>query len=289
MPPKKALTTAAKPTKQADESLAAAKTTDRSAARKPGTVKRATTKKTVASVIERSTSPEPVEPKPTVRNKRKPPNDTEQPLTNGNKRRKASNESDSGDPVTKRAADRAGPTTAVKRPKATKPAVILNRAPTQRLRIYVFGEGAQGELGLGSEKGQTEVKRPRFNPHLAPSSVGVVQVAVGGMHTAALTHDNKIRTWGVNDQGALGRDTTWDGGLRDMDDNKSDSDSDTASEIAVNPHESTPEEMDMSAFPNGTIITQLAASDSATFALTAEGFVYGWGTFRVIQMKSHSL
>jgi regulator of chromosome condensation len=37
----------------------------------------------------------------------------------------------------------------------------------------------------------------------------------------------------------------------------------------------------MSVFPEGTVFTQLAAGDSMTFALTDEGLVYGWGTFRV--------
>lgn len=37
------------------------------------------------------------------------------------------------------------------------------------------------------------------------------------MLTVALTADNKIITWGVNDNCALGRDTTWDEKLRDMD------------------------------------------------------------------------
>ena len=101
------------------------------------------------------------------------------------------------------------------------------------------------------------------------------------MHTAALTHDNKILTWGVNDQGALGRDTNWDGGLRDMDDaNASDSDSDSGSETAINPKESTPGEVDVSALPDGIVFTQVVCTDSATFALTTTGDVYGWGTFR---------
>ena len=170
---------------------------------------------------------------------------------------------------------------AAKKPKAVRAKVILNEAPTDILNVYVFGEGGSGELGLGSAKGQTEVKRPRLNPNLNADKVGVVQVAVGGMHSAVLTHDNKILTWGVNDQCALGRDTKWDGGLVDIDDNTSDSDSDAGSDTGVNPLESTPAEMDMSDVAAGTVFTQLVASDSATFALTDEGLVYGCGTFRV--------
>lgn len=163
---------------------------------------------------------------------------------------------------------------------APKPKVVINTAPTTRLNVYVCGEGSSGELGLGAEKNAVDVKRPRLNPHLPADRVGVVQVAVGGMHCVALTHDNKILTWGVNDQGALGRDTNWDGGYKDIDDNKSDSDSDD-DDPALNPRESTPTAIPSEAFPENTVFVQVAAGDSSSFALTDDGLVYGWGTFRV--------
>ena len=147
--------------------------------------------------------------------------------------------------------------------------------------MYVFGTGDNGELGLGSEKGQIIVKRPRLNPLLAADTVGVVHMVIGGSHCAALTHDNQILTWGVNDEGALGRDVTWEAPTRDIDEEKSDGDSDDDSETGINPREATPTAIDMSAFPERTVFTQLAAGDSMTFALTDEGLVYGWGTFRV--------
>ena len=83
----------------------------------------------------------------------------------------------------------------------------------------------------------------------------------------------------MNDQGALGRDTNWDGGLRDADaeDDSDDDDDDTG----VNPKESTPAEIDTSDVAPDTKFVQVVASDSASFALTEDGRVYGWGTFRV--------
>jgi len=170
---------------------------------------------------------------------------------------------------------------AAKRQKIAKPARVyktINTPPTQVMDIFVFGEGSSGELGLGhllyDGKKPIDVKRPRLNHNLQ----GVVQVACGGMHVAVLTKENKIFTWGVNDQGTLGRDTTWDGGLRDVDAEASDSEDDE--DTGLNPRESTPAEIDTSAIPEGTIWAQVVASDSATFALTTTGFVYGWGTFR---------
>ncbi|KAK3046677.1 hypothetical protein LTS18_013320, partial [Coniosporium uncinatum] len=150
-----------------------------------------------------------------------------------------------------------------------------------RLNVFVFGEGSAGELGLGTAKNAIDVKRPRLNPLLPSDSVGIVDIAAGGMHCIALTHDNKILTWGVNDQGALGRGTEWEGGLRDVDDEKEDSDSDDEdADSGLNPRESTPTAISMEHFPEGTVFTKVVAGDSNSFAITDEGKVYGWGTFR---------
>lgn len=167
----------------------------------------------------------------------------------------------------------------VTQPRAPKPKVVINEGPKTRLNVFVCGEGSSGELGLGAAKNVIDVKRPRLNQLLAADKVGVVQIAVGGMHCVALTHDNKIFTWGVNDQGALGRDTTWEGGYKDIEDN-SDSDSDD-DDSGLNPIESTPTAIPDGAFPEGTTFVEVAAADSSSFAVTDDGQVFGWGTFRV--------
>lgn len=68
--------------------------------------------------------------------------------------------------------------------------------------IFIFGDGDCGQLGFGEDV--TERLRP------APLDVDgkrFVQVVCGGMHTAALSKDGSVYTWGVNDEGALGRPT----------------------------------------------------------------------------------
>lgn len=159
----------------------------------------------------------------------------------------------------------------------------INTAPTTPLDVFVFGEGSAGELGLGAKvvdkKRPIDVKRPRKNPLLSAPEVGVVQLACGGMHGLALTKDNKILSWGVNDQGALGRSTKWTGGLRDVD--AAESESEDEDDTGLNPLESTPAEIDMSGVAPGTKFVQVAGCDSASFALTEDGRIYGWGTFRV--------
>lgn len=62
----------------------------------------------------------------------------------------------------------------------------------------------------------------------------------------------QIYTFGCNDEGALGRDTSEEGS------------------------ESTPGKVDLPAF-----IVQVSAGDSHTAALTNDGRVYAWGNFRV--------
>lgn len=163
----------------------------------------------------------------------------------------------------------------------------INQAPTKKLDVYVFGEGSAGELGLGAlaheGKKPIDVKRPRLNHLLKADDVGVVAIAVGGMHAVALTHDNKILTWGVNDNGALGRETPAGGKMVDIVEDGAeadDSDSDDG-DSGLNPNEAEPREVDPKHFPKGTKFVSLLACDSATFALTEDGSVYGWGTFRV--------
>jgi regulator of chromosome condensation len=164
--------------------------------------------------------------------------------------------------------------------------IIDNEAPTTRLGLYVFGEGSSGELGLGP-RNAVDVKRPRLNTKLDAEKVGVGDIAAGGMHVVAVTHDIKVLSWGVNDNYALGRETSWEGGLRDIDAAEDDSASDTR-DVELNPRKSPPTAIPEDNFPPDTTIVRVAAGDSATFALTQEGLVYGWGTFVVTEFLTLS-
>jgi regulator of chromosome condensation len=175
-------------------------------------------------------------------------------------------------PVAKPVVAKAAP-----KPKpAPKALPILTKPPTERLKVFQCGTGEYCELGLGPKPNAKIVKRPRLNELLDIEKVGVVAIAYGGMHGAVLTHDGKVYTWGVNDLGALGRMTkAKDEKLKDAD---AESDSEDEEEVPLNEDESTPKLVE---FPEGTVITRIACSDSATIAVTETGFVYGWGTFRV--------
>jgi regulator of chromosome condensation len=117
-----------------------------------------------------------------------------------------------------------------------------------------------------------------LNSNLLPHDVGVVDIAVGGMHCAAIDVAGRVWTWGVNDQGVLGRDTTWTPENDEMD-------SDDEDEETLNPRESVPGLVE--GFPEGTKVVKVACGDSITVAVTSEGKVYAWGTFRVRHTKPH--
>lgn len=159
--------------------------------------------------------------------------------------------------------------------KAQTPRKIINHAPIHKLDVFVCGQGSSGELGLGNGKTAIDVKHPRLNHNLLPNKVGVVHIAVGEKHAAALTHDGLVYTWGSNDYGALGRDTRWQ---RNANNDMESYDGDT---FDLNSLESTPMPIPSETFPSDIVFTKLACGDSTTFALTDAGDVWGWGTFRV--------
>ncbi|KDN70737.1 hypothetical protein CSUB01_09287 [Colletotrichum sublineola] len=140
--------------------------------------------------------------------------------------------------------------------------LLRPKRPTQVLHVAVWGSGENCELGLGPRV--TLAPKPRLaDKFLSADTVGVVQISAGGMHCAALTRDGKVLTWGVNDDGALGRVRLSDTPEEDDED-------------LLDPFESTPGQV---LFKDDVDVVQIAATNSACFALTAEGTVYGWGSF----------
>ncbi|XP_008321817.1 regulator of chromosome condensation [Cynoglossus semilaevis] len=111
--------------------------------------------------------------------------------------------------------------------------------------VLVLGQGDVGQLGLGEDVLE------RKKPALLSLPEKMVQVIAGGMHTVCLSVSGSVYTFGCNDEGALGRETSGEG-----------------SEMA--PGKVALEEK----------VIQVSAGDSHTAALTETGQVYLWGTFR---------
>ncbi|CUM65723.1 uncharacterized protein PRCAT00003371001 [Priceomyces carsonii] len=159
----------------------------------------------------------------------------------------------------------------------------INGTPTVRtvpLDIFVWGTGSMCELGLGPSASTKEVKRPRLNKFLTSEFLNghhIVDFAVGGMHTLALDSANNVWSWGGNDSGVLGRNTSnAKEGLKDIDANESEDDEDGD----LNEAESTPGKVEGLSNIKGSKIVQLTATDNLSAVLYDNGDVYAWGCFR---------
>ncbi|XP_054731518.1 regulator of chromosome condensation [Anastrepha obliqua] len=114
-------------------------------------------------------------------------------------------------------------------------------------RALVCGQGDMGQLGLGDDESKFERKRPA----LVDSIENVVDVRAGGMHNLVLTHEGIVYSFGCNDEGALGRDSSEDG-----------------SEFEPHPVE----------LPGKVL--KISAGDSHSASLLEDGRVFAWGSFR---------
>ncbi|XP_071757739.1 regulator of chromosome condensation [Centroberyx gerrardi] len=112
-------------------------------------------------------------------------------------------------------------------------------------QVLVLGQGDVGQLGLGEDIIE------RKKPALVTLPEGIVQVIAGGMHTVCLSDTGSVYTFGCNDEGALGRDTS--GECSEM----------VPGKVVLE-----------------SKVVQVSAGDSHTAALTDDGTVYLWGSFR---------
>ena len=93
-------------------------------------------------------------------------------------------------------------------------------------------------------------EKPR--PALLPGHEDITAIVAGGMHSVCLTKGGKVLTFGCNDEGALGRETSEEGS------------------------ETTPGFVEL---PGK--VKQISAGDSHSAALLEDGRVFAWGAFRV--------
>uniref|UniRef100_H3BDI2 Regulator of chromosome condensation 1 n=1 Tax=Latimeria chalumnae TaxID=7897 RepID=H3BDI2_LATCH len=117
--------------------------------------------------------------------------------------------------------------------------------------VLALGQGSVGQLGLGEDV--MERKRPA----LVNLPEKMVQAEAGGMHTVCVSEKGNVYTFGCNDEGALGRDTSVEGS------------------------EMSPGKVELKAK-----VVQVSAGDSHTAALSEDGRVYLWGSFRFFNSSS---
>ncbi|XP_068211626.1 regulator of chromosome condensation-like [Palaemon carinicauda] len=129
--------------------------------------------------------------------------------------------------------------------EAKKPRVTLEAPKVDNGVVLTVGMGDVGQLGLG------ENIEERTRPALVPDLENIVAIAAGGLHTMCLDKSGKVYSWGCNDEGSLGRKTA------------------TEEENFV----TGAVEID------GTVV-QITAGDCCSAALTSDGRMFAWGSFR---------
>ena len=119
---------------------------------------------------------------------------------------------------------------------------------------------------------------------IAGEDQSVLQVVCGGMHTLALMEDGRVYSWGVNDEGALGRptaDKVWnelgDGAFAAMKESFGAADREM---LGTKSDPYVPGRVLMPKVCKGKKVVQLSAGDSHSCALLDDGSVVSWGTFR---------
>ncbi|KAK6466263.1 regulator of chromosome condensation-like [Huso huso] len=146
----------------------------------------------------------------------------------------------------KKTVKRPSPPEEIKAAKKVKASLVAHSSHrTVPGLVLALGQGDVGQLGLGEDVME------RKKPALVSLPEKIVQAEAGGMHTVCLSETGNIYTFGCNDEGALGRDTSVEGS------------------------EMSPGKVELK-----EKIVQVSAGDSHTAALTEEGRVYIWGSFR---------
>ncbi|ESO05221.1 hypothetical protein HELRODRAFT_171574 [Helobdella robusta] len=146
--------------------------------------------------------------------------------------------------------------------KASEPTVdckktkIRGEANTFLKRVYVMGDGTSGQLGLGSD---VIFSRELKNVEDL-NDFNVLEAVGGGMHTVVRTSCGKILTFGCNDQGVLGRETT-----------------DELDWFIPQPVTSIQQHH----------VTLVTSGDSHVAVATSDGLLFVWGNFRLENGNCH--
>ncbi|CAG8613869.1 9862_t:CDS:2 [Cetraspora pellucida] len=123
--------------------------------------------------------------------------------------------------------------------------------------VLVIGNNDVGQLGLVDTE---EALNPVCIRDL--DKFRIVDISVGCLHTAALTRDGKVITWGCNDHGALGRVTS------DEDDKE------------LPPNVGRENVPDYAQGLDGVTIVKVECGGNITLALSEDGQIYMAGTFK---------
>ncbi len=115
--------------------------------------------------------------------------------------------------------------------------------------VYVWGRNTKGQLGIA-----TEDLDHSASPRRVEASVKFKSIAVGREHVVALATDGSVWTWGANERGQLGHDEYRPG------------------------NKTVPTIVRFTQEPADMQIVEIAVSEQTSYALTADGRLYAWGS-----------
>ena len=141
--------------------------------------------------------------------------------------------------------------------------------------VAVCGDGDCGQLGCG--QGVSAARSPRIVAGLRGMQVGAV--AAGGLHTLVLTDSGEVHSFGCNDEGALGGETVDDGYLPCKVEGFVPSAFGPNSGKESAPPRVTSFEERKRQVGEATIV-QIVAGETTSLALSEDGDVYMWGSYR---------
>lgn len=133
--------------------------------------------------------------------------------------------------------------------------------------VYAWGDASMGLLGTDTTQLPALQGLPYSAVPVAVDMSGelagqrVAHLAVGIGHMVAATSDGTVYTWGYNSRGQLGIGTTGNSAGSDV-----------------------PVAVDTSGVLGGVFVTEVSATEMGSFALSADGAVYGWGDGRSGQL-----
>lgn len=126
--------------------------------------------------------------------------------------------------------------------------------------LYAWGLNSSGQLGNGAATADPFVVPIPVDASGALRGETIKKVAVGLVHTAALTESGRVFTWGANGMGQLGDGTTT--------------------------RRESPVEIAQGEIPPGTKIVDIAVAGYFTAAVDENGNVYDWGNLYKAQNEA---
>lgn len=135
---------------------------------------------------------------------------------------------------------------AKKAKRSEKVALLVPTLPKRSGNLLACGQNDVGQIGFDPDDVPEKTR-----PALVAAIKDVVDVKAGGMHSMCLTKNGEIWSFGCNDEGALGRDTSEEGS------------------------EMKPTKLEL---PKKAV--KISCGDSHSACLLEDGSVYAWGSFR---------